>query len=57
MPSGSMKVSLLDKAFMSVPAQRSLGPVYEVHNVFGTRDLYSTSGEQQLQYIFWKSIE
>lgn len=46
MPFGPMKVSLLEEAFMSVPAQRSLGPVYEVHNVFGNRDLCSSSGEK-----------
>jgi hypothetical protein len=35
-PSGSLKV-LREQAFRSVPAQRSLGSVSEVHGVFSKR--------------------
>lgn len=38
-PSGAIKTSPQDKAFRSIPAQRLLGPMCEVHSIFSNRDL------------------
>lgn len=40
-PSGTKKIILGEGAFSSVPAQRSLGPVSEMHGVFSNSDLPS----------------
>lgn len=43
-PSVTMKASVREEAFGSVPAQGPLGPVLEVHAVFSNGDLPSRYG-------------